>query len=716
MKTQEFIIQGMHCASCVKLNEDAISNLVWVESVSINFSLNKATVLYDENILSEKNIIKAVQKAWYNAKIFDKQEFLEISESTLKKYFLDFVLSFILTLPIFFTMFFELKIWIKFVDIDLMMRSHLLFSLVVVYGFWRRFHKNFLLNVIKFQFNMDSLISIWTSAAFWLSVWNMFFMQPVYFEAASAIIVFVNLWKWLENKSKSWTMEAMKWLIEMSVKKSSLLVEWKEYLVDTESILVWDILIVKPWEKIPLDWEIIFWESNIDESMLTWESHPVFKKIGEKVFWSTFNIDWVLHIKVSSVWEDTVFAQIVKLVSDAQSHKASIQKLVDKISWYFVPIVILISILTLIWWYIYSWNLWSSIIYAVCVLVIACPCSLGLATPTAVMVGTWLAAKHWILIKSPEIFEKSKKIDVVVFDKTWTLSVWKPSVTELRVIYEDAEFFEKLVYSLSSMSNHPLSRAISNYFDWVEKVEIADFKEISWKWISWKYWDKIILIWNIKLMNEFNIKLDKNQFIDLEEKWLSVNFIAIDGNLSWLIWLFDEPKKMSEYTVNQLKSKWIKTVILSWDSMNSVESMWKRLWVDEFYAQMLPWDKSDKIKQLQQSWNLVAFVWDWINDAPSLAQADIWIAMADASDIALQTWDIILLWWKIEQVLLAINISKITFKTIRQNLFWAFVYNAIWIPVAAFGFLNPEIASFAMAMSSVSVVVNSLIIKMKNYS
>ena len=559
---------------------------------------------------------------------------------------------------------------------------------------------------------MDSLVSLWTLVSFLYSLYAMFNALPVYFEAAVSIITLINLWKYLEAKSKWKASNAIAKLIKIWAKKAVVLEDWKEKELDIDLVKVWQIIITKPWEKIALDWIVIHWHSNVDESALTWESMPISKNKWDEVFWATINQNWVLKIEVTKEWKDTVFSQVITMVENAQNSKAPIQKLADKISWIFVPVIIVVSIITFLIWYFITWDLTSSIISAVSVLVIACPYALWLATPTAIMIWTWAWAQNWILIKSWETLEKSNDIDIVVFDKTWTLTLWKPSVTDVK----NYDIWEKqlltIAWSLSSHSNHPLSKSISNHVN--DKVWVENFTELEWRWIYWEVDGKICLLGNAKLMEEKDVLIKhdvKEEFQELSGQWKTTIYIAQDSVIIWLIALSDTLKEDAIEAVDKLKAIWIKSVLLTWDNKLVAQNIWAKLWITNIISEVLPHEKAEKIKQIQDAWKKVAFVWDWINDAPALVQSDLAIAMWTWSDIAVETWDLVLVHWTPSKAVTAIKLSQKTFRIIKQNLFWAFIYNTIWIPLAAFWFLSPIFASAAMSASSVSVVTNSLRLK-----
>jgi len=521
----------------------------------------------------------------------------------------------------------------------------------------------------------------------------------------------INLWKYLEHRAKTRAWDAIWKLLELWAKKAYVIWWLKIIEKDIDDVKLWEIIVVKAWEKIALDWNILTWSANIDESMLTWESIPVFKEKWSECFGWTINLDWNINIKVTKINSKGTLANIIKLVNDAQSSKAPIQHLADKVSGIFVPVIITISIITFILWYLLSWNISLAIIAAVATLVIACPCALWLATPTAIMVWTWVWAKNWILIKNAETLEKTKDINTVVFDKTGTLTNGKPEVADIVPFCKEKEELIKLAKSLSILSHHPLSKSISNYDEKIQELEVEDFEEIKGKWIVWNIeWAKIKL-GNKKLFEKINSDTEK-EIEKLSLDWKTPILIWNDTEVFWIIALLDLAKTWVEKTIEKLHSMWIETIMLTWDTKNTAEFIAKQIWIDQVISEVMPEDKLDLIKKIQAEDKKVAFVWDWINDAPALTQSDLAIAMWTWSDIAIESSDIVLVKWNLEKVVSAINLSRQTLRIIKQNLFWAFVYNSIWIPLAAFWILNPIFASFAMSMSSVSVISNSLRLKL----
>lgn len=702
---KKFLIEWMTCASCVIVNKNSLEWLKWVSKVAINLATKQATLEYDENKVNFDEIKKEIESNGFkvNEDTTIKKE--EKKDNTILN---RFILSLIFSLPVFSMMFWEFMIWKMYFWVDLLMYIYAILSAIVVFIFWWHFHKNAFKSLLKFHFNMDTLVSLWTLTAFFYSIVAMFFKWvPVYFEASVAIITLINLWKYLEHKAKTKAWDAIGKLLELWAKKAFVKAWDKIIEKDIDDIQVWDIIVVKAWEKIALDWEIIFWSANVEESMLTWESIPVYKQVWDECYGWTINLDGNISIKVTKQNSEGTLANIIKLVDQAQSSKAPIEHLADTVSGIFVPVIIAISIITFISWFLITWDISKAIIASVASLVIACPCALWLATPTAIMVWTWVWAKNWILIKDAETLEKTKDIDVVVFDKTWTLTNAKPEVTDIISLKKTEKELISIAKALSSLSHHPLSKAISNYEYECDDLSVENFEEIKWKWLVWEIaWEKVKL-WNKKLFgninSEINIKIE-----ELTSKWKTPIIIWNETEIFWMIWLIDLPKEWVEETIKKLHSMNIEVVMLTWDTKKTAEYIASKIWIDRVIAEVMPEDKLNVIKDLQSENKKVAFVWDGINDAPALVQSDLSIAMWTWSDIAIESSDIVLVKWNLEKVVSAINLSRQTLRVIKQNLFWAFVYNTIWIPLASLGLLNPIFASFAMSMSSVSVISNSL--------
>lgn len=734
MSTKTIIkISGMHCASCALNNEKVLVKAKGIISASVNYATKKAMVEYDETILSEEDVKSIIKKNGYDIEETEmKMESHEHHQGAhehqhggedIKKSWRAFLGSAIFSIPLLLEMFYKLRTGIKLLDIDLIMYAHVVLATVVVFYFGWRFHKTAFKQALRFSANMDTLISLGTLVAyfysFWLVIEKLLYNkeQMGYFESAALIIVLILLGKYFEAKSTGQAGEAMKKLMELGVKKARVLVNGEEREMSVEEIKIGDILIVKPSEKIPLDGVVIEGESSVNESMLTGESLPSEKIVGSKVFGATVNQNGVLKIKVTEVGEGTVLAQIIKTVEEAQGAKAPMQKLADKISGVFVPVIIVIAIVVFVAWFLSTNNLSLSLVNAISVLVIACPCALGLATPTAIMVGTGRGARRGILFKTGDSFERAKNITMVVFDKTGTLTRGEPAVKKI-ISNSENNFPEdkvlKVAGSLAINSEHPLSCAVSLYAS-NKKIELAKFekiKETEGKGVSafCATHKTPIALGNKKLMIENKIDTAWADKVLADEQygigtWL---FVAHGGTIIGAILVADEVRDEAKNIIAKIKKMKMKVAMISGDNKKTAESVGRELGIDTILAEVLPSEKSAEIKRLQDSGEKVIFVGDGINDAPSLVQADLGIAVGGATDIAKEAGQIVLMRNDLALVLEAISVSRSTFRTIKQNLFWAFFYNVVAVPLAALGFLSPIIAAGAMGFSSVSVVLNSL--------
>jgi len=723
-----FKIAGMTCASCAVSNEKALRQAKGIFSVSVNFASKKALVEYDDELLDEERVKKIIVDNGYDI-VREKEphkmnHHMEMEggehdhgQEDLNKNWKFFLWSLIFSLPLLLEMVAKIRSGMNIYGIDLIMWLHLVLATIVVFYFGWRFHRMAVKQAKKLRANMDTLISLGTLTAYFYSLWAIFLGVEGYLETASIIITLILLGKYFEAKSTGQASEAMKKLMELGVKKARLIVLGKEKEVPIEEVKKGDLILVKPSEKIPLDGEVKEGQSSVDESMLTGESLPVEKRIGSKVYGATINQDGVIKIEVKQTGEGTVLAQIIKTVEEAQMGKAPIQKLADKISGIFVPVVISIAIATFLLWYLTGQGFSVAIINAVAVLVIACPCALGLATPTAIMVGTGLGAKRGILFKNADSFERAKNITMVVFDKTGTLTQGLPKVKE---VISNPEFnfskdkILKIASSLAKNSEHPLSRALYEYAK-EKKVEfkaLVNFKEIKGEGVMAECEEHKVplMLGNKKMLEDGEIFLNWAKEIILGDKWgIGTRLFVVHGkDLIGSIILADKLRLEAKEVIGKLKEKDLKIAMITGDNKKTAESVAKELGIDRVLAEVLPHEKSEEIRKLTKAGERVVFVGDGINDAPSLVEAELGIAMGSATDIAKEAGQIILLENNLKKVLEAIEISQITFRTIKQNLFWAFFYNAVAIPLASLGLLSPIIAASAMSFSSVSVVLNSL--------
>ena len=713
MKKVSIKILGMHCASCALTIEKNIKKEKGIKKVSVNYANAKAYIEYDENRIKEK----ALEKVIINSGDYKiAQDFKE--EDLVKKAYLKFIWSLILTLPLFLSMFYTYHFDIQYLGIDLetWIAHDLAFLIVFIIG-WQ-FHKGMLNQLKRMKSNMDTLISLGAIAAYLYSVYAMFNNQPVYYETAGTIITLILLGKYLEEKSKGKASLAIKKLLSLGVKKARVLINNKLEEKDISLIKEGDIILIKAGEEIPLDGEIIEGETALDESLLTGESIPVEKKKGDLVYGATLNNQGVIKVKVTKIGQDTALAQIIKLVENAQASKAPIQKLADKVSSIFVPSVILISLLTfLIWFFLFNISLEISLINAVAVLVIACPCALGLATPTAIMVGSGQGAAHGILIKDSQSLEIAHKVNSIVFDKTGTLTEGQPSITDIKIVSNDLTTTELMTvaYSLENSSEHSLASAFIKYGQEynLQLKEVKKVEALRGRGIKGIIDNKEVYLGNTKLRKELKVELNSLYEVTFKqyarEGKTPIYFIK-DNKILGVIAVADTLRKNSQKLIAKLPQN-IETYILTGDHQKTAQAIAQKLKIKNVIAEVLPEQKVKEIKKLQKEGKIVAFVGDGLNDAPALSQADLGIAVGSGTDIALEAGNIVLTDSNPLKILSALHLSQKTFQTIKENLFFAFFYNTIAIPLAALGLLNPMIAALAMSFSSVSVVVNSLKIK-----
>lgn len=569
----------------------------------------------------------------------------------------------------------------------------------------------------KHSANMNTLVATGTAVAYFYSIFAMITNRPVYFESAAFVTVFVLLGDAMEEKMHDNASNALGKLMGLQAKDAEVQRDGKFVKIPLDQVQVGDIIRVKPGEKIPVDGEILEGVTTLDESMVTGESMPVVKKVGDTVVGSTINSNGTITFKATKVGSDTMLAQIVDLVKKAQTSHAPIQNLTDKISNIFVPAVMIIAILTFIIWYSFlGATAVEAMLFAVSVIVIACPCALGLATPTALMVGTARSAKMGVLIKNGEVLQEVSDLNTVVFDKTGTITVGKPEVTD---IVGDKKQVLRIAASLEESSEHPLATAIVKKAD-SEKLQIekvSDFEAIEGKGVKANYHDQTAFVGSNRLLADVNISQEMNQqATKLQEEAKTVVYVGLNGEIIGLIAIQDVPKPSSKEAIIELKKRGLKTVMLTGDNEKVAQAIANEVGIDQVIAGVLPNEKAEHIQELQQNGDKVAFVGDGINDAPALSTADVGIAMGSGTDIAIDSGGIVLVQNDLRGVVRALDISKKTFNRIKLNLFWALIYNTIGIPIAAglfvgLGFtLSPELAGLAMAFSSVSVVGSSLLL------
>ncbi len=719
-----FEITGMTCASCSASNERVLAKTLGIKKAAVNFATKKAFVEYDDKLLSEAEVKKIILSNGYGIggdrvrkyQIINK--YAQYKNELFGNVKVRLVLAIIFSFPILLGMFFKYKSGVMLLGIDFVMWVHIFLATFVVFILGWPFHRMAYLQAKKKEANMDSLISMGTLVAYFFSLWAVFYGQKEYFETAAVIIIFILLGKYLEDISVQKTGEAMRKLMELGAKRARILVGGEEREVEISELKIGDVVVVRPGEKIPLDGYVLEGRSAVDESMLTGESLLVEKKKGDYVFGAMLNEDGILKVRVSQTGEGTALAQIIRTVEEAQNSKTPIQKLADKASRIFVPTVLVLALFTFLSWSFFAHDMTRAVIYAVSVLVIACPCALGLATPTAIMVGAGRGAKQGILFKSGESFERIKDISMVIFDKTGTLTKGKPVVREIlrnpQAKNIDADLLA-LAHNLALNSEHPYSKAIVAYANSLNLVadgkRVSDSKEHKGRGLSGVD-DKRreVFLGNAKIITEN--KLASSWIAEMEKdpknQAGALLFVACDGVVLGAFLIEDEIRDEAKEVVKTLKKMHMKIGMITGDRMVVAQAVAKDLGIDNIIADVLPHEKLEVIKKFQLQGEKVIFIGDGINDAPSLIQADLGIAMGSAMDIAKEAGQIVMLENSLKKVIEAILISRKTFRAIRQNLFWAFFYNIVAIPLAMLGFLTPAIAAAAMSFSSVSVVLNSL--------
>jgi len=713
MKNNTLNIAGMTCASCAQSIVIALKKNNAIQKADVNFATKKAIFEYDESQIDLEQIKNIIKGTGFEIKDPNSPE-KEEKNSEEKFLYLKVIASIILTLPIFIRMFWMWEVPGSFLGVSLTNWIQHDLSFLVVFVFGWQFHKNAFKSLLNKRADMDTLISVGTLSAYFYSLWAMFNGGHIYFESAATIATLILLGRFLEMKTKNKASRAMEKLMELGVKKAKVIRDGKEIELEVENISVGETLLIKPGEKIPLDGKIVEGVSNIDESMLTGESMPISKKINNEVFGATINLNGVLKVCVTKKQSETMLAQIIKTVEEAQIYKAPMQKLADKIAGIFVPVVISIAGLTFLSWYMISGDIERSLINAVAVLIISCPCALGIATPIAIMIGTSVGARNGILIKNGESFEKAKNIDTVVFDKTGTLTKGEPSVQKILCNKTPEEQLIKVAGSLAKNSDHPLSKAILKYAKSKKSklVEMKDFKEYAGLGIgaNCKTHETQLFLGNIKLLEEKKIDTTWAKLVLRQEKnnGATINFVAHGNKVIGAVFIADEIKKTSKETISMISRLRLETIMLTGDGKTPASVVAKNIGIKKFIAEVLPNEKLAEIKKIQANDKKVVFAGDGINDAPALVQSDLGIAMGSGSDIAKESGDIIILKNDPIKIAEAIKLSRKTFNIIKQNLFWAFFYNVLAIPLAILGFVNPMVGALAMSFSDITIIGNSL--------
>lgn len=729
---KSYPVTGMSCAACAVSVETMLKSVTGVRNAAVNFANQTAWVEYSSETVSPETLKSTVQSIGYDL-ITDNDNAKELQEEAQHKQFLEIknrtIWASVLSLPI-------VIIGMFFMHIPYANWIMMALATPVVFFFGRSFFANAFKQAQHRKANMDTLVALSTGIAYLFSAFNTvypaFWLQrglqaDVYFEAAAVIIAFISLGKLLEERAKSNTSSAIKKLMGMQPKTVRIFIDGQEKEIPVAQVAVNNIIVVKPGEKIPVDGVVTEGSSYVDESMISGEPLPAEKKAGEKVFAGTINQKGSFQFKAEKVGGDTVLAQIIQMVQEAQGSKAPVQKLVDKIAGIFVPVVIGISILTFVVWMIAGGEnaFTHALLTSVTVLVIACPCALGLATPTAIMVGVGKGAENNILIKDAESLELGYKVNAVVLDKTGTITEGKPVVTEIMwdEQVKNIALQQSVLYALEMQSEHPLATAVVNHLqkEITNPVKLQSFESITGNGVKAAYNQQSYFAGNKRLMDENNI-IVSNQLAakaaQLQEDANTVIFFADDKNVLAVIAIADKIKATSAAAIQSLQQSGIEVYMLTGDNAHTAAAVARKVGITTYKAEVLPSHKAAFIKELQQQGKVVAMVGDGINDSQALAQADVSIAMGKGTDIAMDVAKITLITSDLNAIPKALKLSAKTVNTIRQNLFWAFIYNLIGIPIAAGilypfnGFLlNPMIAGAAMALSSVSVVSNSLRLK-----
>lgn len=708
-------MKGMTCASCVNRIEKMLKKDEGVIEASVNLATEKARVEINSDVIDTNKVIQIIERAGYEASLAALASKRD-KDSELKRERVIIFLSALLTLPLVLPMLlgplglhFMPSVWIQLA---------LATPVQFIIGF--RFYRSAWGAIKAKSGNMELLVAIGTTAAYFLStylIWKNYdhlehHTPHLYFESSAVIITLILIGKYLETRAKSQTTAAIRALEALRPESANVLKDGVETLTPLTKLALGDVVVIKPGERIPVDGIVIRGTTQVDESLITGESLPVEKKLQDKVVGGSINADGHINIQVSALGSETMLSRIIRMVEDAQAVKAPIQRLVDKVSSYFVPIVLIISLITLFLTGLLRGDWEVAILNAVSVLVIACPCALGLATPTSIMVGTGAAAKAGILIKDAEALEITHSLSTIAFDKTGTLTEGKPVVSKIESLGASEEKILRIMASIQSGSEHPLAKAVleearrrNTQVAAAESIKALPGRGLEGIVNQTKY-----LIVSKRVLSERNISLLTNQREILGE---TVSYLIEDSTNSVLGYVSfkDKIKESSRETIRFIKSLGLKTLMVTGDNKGSAEIVAKELGIDLVRAEVLPEHKSDVIKELQAKGEIVGMVGDGINDAPALASADVGIAMSTGTDVAMHSAGITLMRGNPLLIPDAISVSRRTYTKIKQNLFWAFIYNVIGIPLAAFGYLNPVLAGAAMAFSSVSVVTNSLLLK-----
>src|SRR6056297_81980 len=740
-----FHVDGMNCASCSQAVEKALAEADGVYEANVNIANDTGSIIYDQNILSKDELKELVNSSGYEiTKFYDEESYQKSKEKDIKKVKKaknKMIGTWLFTIPIMLWMVPEMFFGIVWPNHTIFNLGMIMLALPPLLYFGRQTYISAYKSVIHGGANMDVLIAMGTGAAFITGPFVFFTPMANYAGISAMIMAFHLTGRYIEEKAKGRASQAIKKLLEMEAKTATLIDKGEEKEVPIVEVEPGDIMVVKPGEKIPTDGEIIEGSTTIDESMATGESMPVERSSGDEVIVVTVNQNGLIKVKATKVGKDTFLSQVIKMVEEAQGTKVPIQEFADKITSIFVPTVITIALSTFILWFLFpgafrSVGMWAqtfipwvnptlgtltlALFATIAVLVIACPCALGLATPTALMVGSGMGAENGVLIRKGEAIQTMKDIHTIVFDKTGTITKGKPEVTD--IINLNGNSKEKILQKAASVENgseHPLGSAIINKAKEKELklFDIKEFKAVTGKGVKARIDRNDVFVGNIKLMKDKDIKLNKetlDKMYILEDEGKTAILISYNNGIKGIIAVADTLKEDSKKAINELKSLGLETAMITGDNKRTAQAIADKVGIDHVVSEVLPEGKVDKIKKLQNRFGTIAMVGDGINDAPALTQANVGIAIGTGTDIAIESSDITLVRGDLSAVVTAVKLSRATFKKIKQNLFWAFIYNTIAIPIAVLGLLHPVIAEIAMASSSVTVVTNANMLRRVN--
>src|SRR6056297_1304538 len=740
-----FKVGGMNCASCSQAVENTLAEVDGIYEANVNIANDTGTVIYDPNIITKDDLEEFVSNAGYElTKFFDETEYKKSKDDDLKKVEKakkKMVGTWIFTVPVVLWMIPEMFFGIAWPNMDIFNLGMIVLAIPPLFYYGRQTYVSAYKSVTHGGANMDVLIAMGTGAAFITGPFVFFTPMANYAGVSAMIMAFHLTGRYIEEKAKGKASQAIKKLLEMEAKTATLIDKGEEKEVPIEEVEPGDIMVVKPGEKIPTDGEIIEGSTTIDESMATGESMPVERSSGDEVIGATVNQNGLIKVKATKVGKDTFLSQVIKMVEEAQGTKVPIQEFADKITSIFVPTVITIALSTFILWLVFpgvfrSVGIWAqtfipwvnptlgtltlALFATIAVLVIACPCALGLATPTALMVGSGMGAENGVLIRKGEAIQTMKDIHTIVFDKTGTITKGKPEVTDITGFKNHSkDEVLKTAAAVENGSEHPLGEAIVNKAKDKDLTiqKIKEFNAVTGKGVQAKIEAEQVLVGSKKLMQENDIKITneiKNKMHSLEDEGKTAMLIALGNEIIGIIAVADTLKEDSINAINELKELDIKTAMITGDNKRTAQAIAKQVGIDHVVSEVLPDGKVDEIKKLQDRFGTIAMVGDGINDAPALTQANVGIAIGTGTDIAIESSDITLVRGDLSSVVTAVKLSRATFRKIKQNLFWAFIYNLIAIPVAIMGLLHPVIAEMAMATSSISVVTNANLLRREN--